>query len=354
VSDAAYQTQDSEHETARRRPWLRALLADRLAVVGFVVVALLVLVALWPVDWLPANPSVTSLVKRLRPPVWLEGGTWANPLGTDGIGRDILSRMMLGTRYSLLIATLAVAITAGIGVTLGLIAGYFGGRIDSVIMRLVDIQLAFPLLLLIIAVIAVIGASLPVLIVMLGISGWAQYARLVRAETLKIKGHEYVEASRAIGNSALNIIWRHVLPNASTTIVVFGTFEFARILLLESAVSFLGLGVQPPTPSWGTMIADGRDHIFGGWWVSAIPGLAIVLAVLAFNFLGDGLRDVLDPRGHAGASARMAGKRPEGATDSDSDRTPTPQADTSAGASREPRGATTTPDTSSTNETSGT
>ena len=310
-----------ETESTRRRQWLRALLADRLAVVGLAVVAVLVLVALWPVDWLPANPSVTSLVKRLRPPVWLEGGSWANPLGTDGIGRDILSRMMLGTRYSLLIASLAVAITAAIGVTLGLIAGYFGGRIDSVIMRLVDIQLAFPLLLLIIAVIAVVGASLPVLIVMLGISGWAQYARLVRAETLKIKGHEYVEASRAIGNSSLNIIWRHVLPNASTTIVVFGTFEFARILLLESAVSFLGLGVQPPTPSWGTMIADGRDHIFGGWWVSAIPGLAIVLAVLAFNFLGDGLRDVLDPRGHAGAAVRSAtrksaaGAEPNMATD---------------------------------------
>jgi ABC-type dipeptide/oligopeptide/nickel transport system permease subunit len=354
VSDAAYQTQDSEQEAARRRPWLRALLADRLAVVGFVVVALLVIVALWPVDWLPANPSVTSLVKRLRPPVWLEGGTWANPLGTDGIGRDILSRMMLGTRYSLLIATLAVAITAGIGVTLGLVAGYFGGRIDSVIMRLVDIQLAFPLLLLIIAVIAVIGASLPVLIVMLGISGWAQYARLVRAETLKIKGHEYVEASRAIGNNSLNIIWRHVLPNASTTIVVFGTFEFARILLLESAVSFLGLGVQPPTPSWGTMIADGRDHIFGGWWVSAIPGLAIVLAVLAFNFLGDGLRDVLDPRGHAGASARLAGKAP-GATASASEASSGGQSITSASAAAAAHRASTTTDTSSTstNETSG-
>lgn len=292
-----------------RRPWLRALLADRLAVAGLVIVVLLIVIAAWPVTFLPADPALTSLARRLRPPVWLEGGAWVNPLGTDGLGRDILSRMMLGTRYSLLIATLAVAISASIGVTLGLLAGYFGGKVDSIIMRLVDIQLAFPLLLLIIAVIAVVGASLPMLIVMLGISGWAQYARLVRAETLRIKGHEYIEASKAIGNGALPIIWRHVLPNASTTIVVYGTFEFARILLLESAVSFLGLGVQPPTPSWGTMIADGRDHIFGGWWVSAIPGLAIVVAVLAFNFLGDGLRDVLDPRGRAGASARAARAR---------------------------------------------
>jgi|JRYE01.1.fsa_nt_gb ABC-type dipeptide/oligopeptide/nickel transport system permease subunit len=355
MSDAAFDTVNPAAASPSRRPWVRALLADRLAVVGFVIVALLVIVAVWPVQWLPADPSVTSLVKRLRPPIWLEGGTWANPLGTDGLGRDILSRMMLGTRYSLLIATLAVAITAGIGVTLGLIAGYFGGRVDSVIMRLVDIQLAFPLLLLIIAVIAVLGASLPVLIVMLGISGWAQYARLVRAETLKIKGHEYVEASRAIGNDALTIIWRHVLPNASTTIVVFGTFEFARILLLESAVSFLGLGVQPPTPSWGTMIADGRDHIFGGWWVSAIPGLAIVLAVLAFNFVGDGLRDVLDPRGHAGASARLARKRPAVARSTASDPRDGTRADSSASASQGSHGATSTTDTPSTNtdETSG-
>lgn len=294
----------TQSEKAVRRAWLRALLADKLAVVGLGVLVLLVLVALWPFDLLPNHPYATSLPQRLRPPVWLEGGSWERPLGTDNLGRDILSRMMLGTRYSLTIAALALLVSAGIGVTLGLAAGFFGGRLDTVIMRLVDIQLAFPLLLLVIAVIAVIGASLPMLILLLGISGWAQYARLVRAETLKIVGHEYVEASRAIGNRSWRIIVKHVLPNASTTIVVFGTFEFARILLLESAVSFLGLGVQPPTPSWGTMIADGRNHIFGGWWVSAIPGVAIFAAVLALNFIGDGLRDVLDPRTTVGASAK--------------------------------------------------
>lgn len=287
-----------------RRLWLRALLADRLAVVGLVIITVLVVVAFWPTDWLPANPSTTNLRVRLMPPFWLEGASPEHPLGTDNLGRDILSRMMLGTRYSLAIAGLALLISAVLGVGLGVVSGYFGGTLDAVVMRLVDIQLAFPLLLLVIAAIAIIGASLPILIILLGISGWARYARLVRAETLRIKGHEYVEASRAIGNRSLSIILRHVIPNASTTIVVFGTFEFARILLLESAVSFLGLGVQPPTPSWGTMIADGRNHIFGGWWVSAIPGLAIFAAVLAFNFIGDGLRDVLDPRTTVGASAK--------------------------------------------------
>lgn len=287
-----------------RHLWLKALLNDRLAIAGLVIVTILLIVSLWPVGWLPANPMITSLAKRLRPPVWFVGGNWEHPLGTDALGRDILSRMMLGTRYSMMIAALAIMISAGFGVTLGVVSGYFGGTVDSIVMRLVDIQLAFPLLLLVIAAIAILGASLPILIVLLGISGWAQYARLVRAETLKIIGHEYVEASRAVGNRSLRIIVRHVLPNASTTIVVFGTFEFARILLLESAVSFLGLGIQPPTPSWGTMIADGRNHIFNAWWVSAIPGLAISMAVLAFNFLGDGLRDVLDPRTTVGAPSR--------------------------------------------------
>jgi len=291
----------------RRRAWLKALLGDRLAVTGLVFIAVLLVVAFWPVAWLPQDPYITGLVRRLRPPVWMAGGSWEFPLGTDALGRDILSRMMLGTRYSLIIASLAVAISAGLGVTLGIVAGYFGGRVDSVIMRLVDVQLAFPLLLLVIAVIAVIGNSLPILIVLLGISGWAQYARLVRGETLRILVQEYIEASRAMGNGSLRTIVKHVVPNAMTTIVVFGTFEFARILLLESAVSFLGLGVQPPTPSWGSMIADGREHIFMGWWVSAIPGVAIFLAVLAFNFLGDGLRDVFDPRTTVGASKRDNG-----------------------------------------------
>jgi peptide/nickel transport system permease protein len=191
-----------------------------------------------------------------------------------------------------------VALAAVVGITAGVLAGYRSGLLDVVVMRLVDVQLAFPLLLLVIAVIAVLGSSLPVLVVVLGIPAWAHYARIVRGSTLSTVANTYVEAARALGGSEWRLIARHVLPNLATPIVILTTFEIARLLLLESAVSFLGLGIQPPTPSWGTMIADGRNHLYEGWWVSTMPGLAIFLAVLAFNFVGDGLRDVLDPRLH--------------------------------------------------------
>lgn len=271
------------------------ILRDRLAAIGLVIIALLAVVALLPTAWLPSNPTRANPALRLKPPVFA-GGTWNHALGTDNLGRDLLSRTVVGTKVSVVIALAAVLISATLGIGLGVISGYFGGAVDSLIMRLVDIQLAFPLLLLIIAVIAVVGSSLPTLIVLLGISGWAQYARLVRAETLRVRTQEFVEASRALGTGGLRIVLKHVLPNVSTTIIVVGTFEIARVFLLESAVSFLGLGVQPPTPSWGTMIADGREYVYDGWWIATVPGMAIVLAVLAFNFLGDGLRDVLDPK----------------------------------------------------------
>ncbi len=276
-----------------RRFW-KLLRRDRLATTGMVIIVVLAVVTLWPAAWLPANPTRANPALRLKPPVFA-GGTWENALGTDNLGRDLLSRTVAGTRVSVVIALVAVLISATLGIGLGVAAGYFGGAVDSLIMRLVDIQLAFPLLLLIIAVIAVVGSSLPILILLLGISGWAQFARLVRAETLRVRTLEFVEASRALGTSSLRLVVKHVLPNISTTIIVVGTFEIARVFLLESAVSFLGLGVQPPTPSWGTMIADGRNYVYEGWWIATVPGVAIVLSVLAFNFLGDGLRDVLDP-----------------------------------------------------------
>lgn len=278
------------------RKLVRVFLRDKLAVSGLFVALFFIVLACWPAAWLPASPRAAAPQLRLTPPAWIEGGTLERPLGTDQLGRDILSRVIVGTRVSLSIAFLAVLISALIGIAAGVAAGYFGGLTDSVIMRLVDVQLAFPLLLVIIALVALIGASIPVLIALLGLSGWAQYARLVRAETLAIKEREFVSASRALGNSSLGTIWRHVLPNISSAIIVIGTFELARVLLVESSISFLGLGVQPPTPSWGTMIADGRNYIYQGWWVSTIPGLAIVLTVMAFNFIGDGLRDVLDPK----------------------------------------------------------
>jgi ABC-type dipeptide/oligopeptide/nickel transport system permease subunit len=276
-----------------------ALLRDRMAVGGMALLSLILVGALWPAGRLPHDPTWSDLEARLRPPAFVDGGSISHPLGTDNLGRDILSRMMYGGRFSLMVALSAVLLAAVIGITAGLLAGYRGGLIDVVVMRLVDVQLAFPLLLLVIAIIAVLGTSLPVLIVVLGLPAWAHYARIVRASALGVTAQTYVEAARALGCGEWRLVARHVLPNLATPIVILTTFEIARLLLLESAVSFLGLGIQPPTPSWGTMIADGRNHLYEGWWVSTMPGLAIFLAVLAFNFVGDGLRDVLDPRLHA-------------------------------------------------------
>ncbi|MGH2402918.1 MAG: ABC transporter permease [bacterium] len=282
----------------RRRRSVHAFLRDRFAVAGSLLLAILLLGALWPVAWLLHPPELSNLDARLTPPVFLAGGTPAHPLGTDNLGRDLLSRMMYGARFSLFVALSAVAIGAVLGTTAGIVAGQRGGLVDVVLMRLVDVQLAFPLLLLIIAIIAVLGRSLAILIVVLGIPAWAHYARIVRASTLSVVATQYLEAARALGAGEWRLILRHILPNLATPLVILTTFEIARLLLIESAVSFLGLGIQPPTPSWGTMIADGRNHIYEGWWVSTVPGLAIFLAVLAFNFIGDGLRDVLDPRSH--------------------------------------------------------
>ncbi|MGH2375216.1 MAG: ABC transporter permease [bacterium] len=283
----------------RRRRSLHAFLRDRFAIAGSLLLGILLLGALWPAALLPHQPELSNLDARLTPPAFLIGGTSKHPLGTDNLGRDLLSRMMYGARFSLLVALSAVVIGAVLGTTAGIVAGQRGGLADVVLMRLVDVQLAFPLLLLIIAIIAVLGRSLAILIVVLGIPAWAHYARIVRASTLSVVATQYLEAARALGAGEWRLIVRHVLPNLATPLVILTTFEIARMLLIESAVSFLGLGIQPPTPSWGTMIADGRNHIYEGWWVSTMPGLAIFLAVLAFNFIGDGLRDVLDPRSHA-------------------------------------------------------
>ncbi len=287
----------------RRRRAVNAFLRDRLAVAGCVLLGILLVAALWPLGWLPHPPTDSDLDARLAPPAFLAHALSKHPLGTDNLGRDLLSRMMYGARFSLFVALSAVAIGATLGTTAGMLAGYRGGLLDVVLMRLVDVQLAFPLLLLIIAIIAVLGRGLTVLIIVMGIPAWAHYARIVRASTLSVRSTQYIEAARALGGGEFRLITRHILPNLATPIVILTTFEIARMLLIESAVSFLGLGIQPPTPSWGTMIADGRNHIYEGWWVSTIPGLAICLAVLAFNFVGDGLRDVLDPRSHSRRAA---------------------------------------------------
>jgi peptide/nickel transport system permease protein len=244
----------------------------------------------------PWDPARQMLLKRLRPPAWEARGLREHPLGTDHLGRDILSRILYGGRISLAVSLSSVALATTLGVTLGLCAGFFGGRADAIIMRVVDVFLAIPYILLAMGVVFALGPSLLNVILVMGATRWVQFARIVRADVLSIREREFVVGARARGNRALRLLVRHVLPNALTPIIVVATLELAFMIIYESALSFLGLGVQPPTPTWGWMLADGRNYIATAWWLATFPGLAIMLTVLAVNLLGDWLRDRLDPR----------------------------------------------------------
>ncbi len=244
----------------------------------------------------PWDPGKQMLLKRLRPPMWQERGLREHPLGTDHLGRDILSRILYGGRISLGVGLTAVTLSALIGVSFGLVAGFFGGRADALIMRIVDVFLAIPYILLAMGVVFALGASLLNVILVMGATRWVQFARIVRADVLSLREREFVAGARARGNRSLRLLLRHVLPNALTPIIVVATLELAFMIIYESALSFLGLGVQPPTPTWGWMLADGRNYVATAWWLATLPGLAIMLTVLAVNLLGDWLRDTLDPR----------------------------------------------------------
>jgi ABC-type dipeptide/oligopeptide/nickel transport system permease subunit len=246
--------------------------------------------------WLsPHDPYLQALSARLIPPVWDPGGTWTYPLGTDPLGRDLLSRIIYGARVSISAGALAVMVAMTLGVLMGLVAGYYGGAVDTIITNLVNVMLAFPFLLLALAAIAVVGPSFGNMIVVLGATGWPIYTLVVRAETLKYREREFVQAARALGLGSWRIIRGHVLPNLLNTIIVMASLEVARMIILESFLSFLGLGIQPPTPSWGAMLGEGRVYMLTHWWLAAFPGAAIFLTTLGINLFGDGLRDVLDP-----------------------------------------------------------
>jgi ABC-type dipeptide/oligopeptide/nickel transport system permease subunit len=225
----------------------------------------------------------------------MEGGGAENLLGTDQVGRDLLSRMIYGGRVSLVAGVSAVLMSATIGVLLGLGAGYFGGRTDWTLMTLVNVMLTFPFVLLALAVIAVLGPSLVNMIIVLGVAGWPIYARTIRAETLAIREREFVLAGRALGMSHLRIVFRQIVPNLVSVIVVIGTLQVAQVIVLESFLSFLGLGIQPPTPAWGNMLGEGRLYMLNSWWIATFPGLAIFLTTLVINLMGNALRDWLDP-----------------------------------------------------------
>jgi peptide/nickel transport system permease protein len=267
-----------------------------LAIVAGTVLALVGLTALGAPWIAPHDPQNQVLERRLLPPAWQARGTWAFPLGCDHLGRDILSRLIYGSRVSLLVGLTAVAISGLLGVSLGLMAGYYGGRLDTVVMRLVDVQLAFPFILLAITVVAVLGAGFRNVIIVLGVAGWMVYARLVRGEVLALREREFIAAAHALGVPTHTIIPRHILPNVLTPVIVVGTFSVATNIITEASLSFLGLGVEPSIPTWGAMLSDGRAYMGRAWWLTTLPGLAILVTVLAINLLGDWLRDRFDPR----------------------------------------------------------
>jgi ABC-type dipeptide/oligopeptide/nickel transport system permease subunit len=262
---------------------------------GLVIALALLACAAAPGLIAPFDPYAQELGLRLRPPSWL-GGPAGHLLGTDQLGRDILARIIYGAQVTLLLCGAAVGLAAIVGVAAGLVSGFFGGWLDVVLQRLIDIQLAFPLILLVIAIVAVLGPSLANLVLIMGLSGWPRFARIVRGSVLAVRELTFVEAARATGASQLRIMLRHVLPNVLSAIIVYASFELARMILLEATLSFLGLGVQPPTPTWGGMINDGRKYLNQSWTVSLAPGVAIALVILACNILGDALRDALDPQ----------------------------------------------------------
>lgn len=272
------------------RETLRRLFRNPLAVAGAAVVLFFCVLALFPPLVSSHDPNKIDILKILEPP------SGAHPLGTDDLGRDVLARMLHGARISLSVGFVAESIAIGIGLVIGLLAGYYGGKVDSLLMRFVDIMLCFPTFFLILAVIAFIGPSIWNIMFIIGVTGWMGVARLVRAETLSLKERDFVAAARAQGAGTARILFRHILPNTLAPVLVAATLGVAGAILVESGLSFLGIGVQPPTPSWGNILTAGKDNIEFAWWLSLFPGLAIFLTVLGYNLLGEGIRDAVDPR----------------------------------------------------------
>ena len=264
--------------------------------VGGALILVAVVVAVFAPALAPHEATAFDLLHRLAPPAWDTGGSWKHPLGTDPLGRDVLSRIIYGARTSLALAGAAMLAAAALGIVLGLVSGYAGSWVDALIMRIADIQLSFPYLLLAIAVMALLRPSLVNLILVLVLRSWVVYARLVRVVTRSAREREFVTAARALGGGGARIVFRHIAPNVVGPAIVVSSFQLAELIIVESSLSFLGLGVQPPTPSWGSMVSEGRAYISSAWWLSAFPGLAIVLAVLGANLTGDALRRALDPR----------------------------------------------------------
>lgn len=274
------------------------LLGNRLAATAAAVLAVFILVALAAPLIVPHDPSAVDLDRRLQPPAWISGD-WSHALGCDQVGRDLLSRIVYGSRVSILLGVAIVLITLVVGVALGSVAGYAGGWIDVLLSRIVDVLLAFPLLVFALGMMAVLGPGLGNLVIVLAFKGWVDFFRVARAEVMSLKSSDFVEAARALGVGRAAIVVSEILPNILPSVVVLATLRMAVIIIAEASLSFLGLGVQPPTPAWGTMVNEGRPYMLNAWWISTFPGIAILTLVLAINLFGEGLRDALDPRQRA-------------------------------------------------------
>ena len=273
----------------------RRIFGHKGLMIGGVVLATTILLALLAPVLSPHDPYQQSLIKRLAKPIWQSEGTWDHPLGTDQVGRDYLSRLLYGARISLLIGFSVALISGVIGTTLGVGAGYFGGRLDLVITFIITLRLSLPFVLVAVAVVGLVGGSLKVVIITLGLLLWNRYAVVMRSATQQVRNQDYVPAAQAVGCSTLRILLSEIMPNILNNLVVVATLEMANAILLEAALSFLGLGVQPPTPSWGLMVSEGKDFLFFEPWLITIPGVALFILVLAINLVGDGIRDVTAP-----------------------------------------------------------
>ncbi|HEX9122131.1 MAG TPA: ABC transporter permease [Actinomycetota bacterium] len=302
--EEAVQAEQAE-ELLRGRPYevlralrgaLRELWGDKAGLFGLLVVLGIVFVAVFAPLLAPHDPAQQDLSKSLLPPFWYGRGSLTYALGTDSLGRDVLSRIIYGTRISMFVAVAVVAVAGVVGTVLGLISGYRGGRTDSIIMGIVDTQIAFPGLLLALIILAVINPSANTVIIVLAINGWMVYARMTRGVVLSVRQTPYVEAAEMVGCKPKRVIFRHILPNLTSPLLTLGVLEFARIILAEAALSFLGLGIQPPQVSWGLMVAQGRDYVFSAWWLVTFPGLAISFTVLGVNLLASWLRVAADPQ----------------------------------------------------------
>lgn len=275
--------------------FLRTMVRSKLAAVGLIIVAAVALTALFAPLLMPFDPAAQDITQRLLPP-FSRTATEMHVLGTDALGRDLLSRLILGSRVSLLVGVAAVLISGTIGVILGLLAGFDDRNLGRLLMGLADVQLAVPFLILALAVVAVLGPSLFNLIVVLGVTSWVQFARIVRAEVLVLRDREFVQAAQALGASNFRLMYKHLLPNVVSSIIVISSLQVGKMILFEASLSFLGLGVPAEIPTWGGMISDGRLYVATGWWLAAVPGLAIFITVVGINLLGDRLRDLLDPK----------------------------------------------------------